>query len=201
MQLSFFQWTPESLTENIIEISKQEMSNPEGVMETEERKKATIESAGKYLSEVWENTVLSKKSGTEKFKDYDYVGAIEDFNKALETMPKDIAIHFNLACAYSLTEQVDKSLSHLKSAIKYGFDDFEKIKTHDALAYLRIQKEYEAFEEGGFKLETQPGPTKKRKERPVEHNLLEELKRLALMRAQGLLSEEEFAHRKRNLLG
>ena len=45
-----------------------------------------------------------KKSGVEKYKEYEYEGAIEDFKKALEIDPKDIPTHFNIACAYSLTE-------------------------------------------------------------------------------------------------
>ena len=69
-----------------------------------------------------------KNSGIKKFKDYDYEGAIEDFSKALEINEKDIATHFNIACAYSLTEQKDKSFFHLSEAVKNGFNDIEKIK-------------------------------------------------------------------------
>ena len=141
-----------------------------------------------------------KNSGIEKYKDYDYEGSIEDFEKALQINPKDIAVHFNLACAYSLTEQKDKAFEHLDKAAELGFSDFGKIKTHDALAYLRIQDEFEDFEKNRYRL------GKKTQEKNSENilesqNLLEQLKKLAELREQGLLTEEEFTLQKKRLLG
>jgi len=83
-----------------------------------------------------------KKSGMEKYKEYDYNGAIEDFEKSLAVDDSDIATHFNIACAFSIMENKEKSFYHLSKAVELGFRDFEKIKTHDALAYLRIQDEF-----------------------------------------------------------
>nr|HQU60776.1 NINE protein [Saprospiraceae bacterium] len=62
-----------------------------------------------------------KASGIKKYKDYDYNGAIEDFNKALDIEPNDVATHFNLACAYSLNENVEKAFYHLDRAVVNGF--------------------------------------------------------------------------------
>ncbi len=90
---------------------------------------------------------LHKKQGLQKFKEYDYDGAIEDFETAILLDPKDISIHFNLACAYSLNENKKESLYHLEEAIKLGFKDFKKIESHDALAWLRIQPEFEKLKE------------------------------------------------------
>ena len=67
-----------------------------------------------------------KVSGIKKYKDYNYEGAIEDFKKALSVDPADIAVHFNIACAYSIMEQPHLSLVHLDKAVKNGFKDFEK---------------------------------------------------------------------------
>ena len=140
-----------------------------------------------------------KMSGIQKYKDYDYEGAIEDFVKALKETPKDIAVHFNLACSYSLTEQADKAFEHIDKAVGYGFDDFDRIKTHDALAYLRIQPGFDDFAQNGFRL--QP-----RLEAPKEDllntktDLLEQLKKLGDLREKGLLTEEEFAAQKKRLL-
>jgi len=141
-----------------------------------------------------------KNSGIEKYKDYDYEGAIEDFDKALQINPKDIAVHFNLACAYSLTEQKDKAFEHLDKATALGFSDFGKIKTHDALAYLRIQDEFEDFEKNRYRIGQKtsgnnPGNILE------SQNLLEQLKKLAELREQGLLTEEEFTVQKKRLLG
>ena len=140
-----------------------------------------------------------KLSGIKKYKDYDYDGAIEDFEKALEVDEKDIATHFNLACAYSLNENVTKSLYHLDKAIEYGFDDFKKIKSHDALAYIRIQKEFEVFESNGFRLIPQlEAPKEDLLSSSVD--LLEQLKKLGELRDRGLLTEEEFTTQKKKLL-
>lgn len=143
-----------------------------------------------------------KKSGIEKYKDYDYDGAIEDFEKALQINPKDVAVHFNLACAYSLTENKDKAFEHLDKAVQLGFSDFEKIKEHDALAYLRIQDEFDAFEQNGFRKgkEMTSGGGNAPLSPAENQNLLEQLKKLAELREQGLLTEEEFVAQKKRLL-
>ncbi len=141
-----------------------------------------------------------KNSGIEKYKDYDYEGSIEDFNKALQINPKDIAVHFNLACAYSLTEQKEKAFEHLDQATALGFSDFGKIKTHDALAFLRIQDEFEDFEKNRYRL-GQKTPENNSGNILESQNLLEQLKKLAELREQGLLTEEEFTLQKKRLLG
>ena len=60
-----------------------------------------------------------KINGIKKYKEFDLEGAIEDFKKGLEIQPQDISLHFNLACAYSLTEQVDKAYAHLDRAVAF----------------------------------------------------------------------------------
>ena len=143
-----------------------------------------------------------KLSGIQKYKDYDYEEAIEDFRKALAINSKDIAVHFNLACAYSITEQPQKALEHLDKAIEYGFVDFDKIKNHDALAYVRIQDEYQTFVKNGFRLS--PQATKNtipaEEEPPISGDLLEQIKKLGELREKGFLTEEEFVAQKRRLL-
>ncbi len=158
-----------------------------------------------------------KNSGIKKYKDYDYDGAVEDFKKALEIDDKDIAVHFNIACAYSLNEEAEKAFYHLDKAVELGFNDFKRIKEHDALAFLRIQDEFETFESNGFRLEkTQQLESPKEdlleqasqlseEEKSIEEelqsaDLLEQLKKLGELREKGLLTEEEFVVQKRKLL-
>jgi len=138
-----------------------------------------------------------KNSGLAKFKEYDYDGAIEDFKKALTISPDDIALHFNLAAAYSLTEEKDAAFRHLDNAVKLGFKDFDKIGSHDALAYLRIQPEYDAFKDNGFRLAK--GSIKKQNP-GLDSNLLEQLNRLQDLRERGVLTEAEFDAQKGKLL-
>lgn len=147
-----------------------------------------------------------KQSGLEKFKDYDYLGAINDFNKSLEIAPQDIATHFNLACAHSLVEDKEEAFSHLDKAVQFGFKDFQKIKEHHALAYLRIQKEFEDFEENGFRLlqKAANDPVNTQGKEGLlnsQPDLLDRLKKLAELREHGLLTELEFQEEQRKLMG
>jgi TM2 domain-containing membrane protein YozV len=143
-----------------------------------------------------------KTAGLEKFKDYDYYGAIEDFKKSLELAPQDIASHFNISCAYALIEDKEKAFKHLDKAVSLGFIDFQKIKEHHALAYLRIQKEFEQFEANGFRLS--PASTSKTDENNMlasQPDLLDRLKKLAEMREHGLLTQQEYDDQRQRLMG
>ena len=148
-----------------------------------------------------------KASGIKKFKDYDYVGAIKDFKKVLEVNPRDIAIHFNIACAYSLVENAEKAFEHLDKAVSFGFSDFDRILNHDALAYIRVQEEFETFEKNKFQLTQRLEAPKenlldiKKEQNPtISGDLLEQLNKLGELRKKGLLTEDEFAVQKKKLL-
>ena len=146
-----------------------------------------------------------KSSGLEKYREYDYEGAIEDFEKALEINPKDIAVHFNLACSFSLMENAERAFYHLDKAVSFGFNDVQKIKEHDALAFLRIQDQFEQFEQNNFQLTPQLEAPKENLLDAIPNNtsndLLEQLQRLGELKEKGLLTEEEFTVQKKKLLG
>ncbi|MCB0661556.1 MAG: NINE protein [Saprospiraceae bacterium] len=155
-----------------------------------------------------------KKEGIKQFKEYDYPAAIDAFEKALSFDDRDPATHFNLACAYSLVEDSERAFYHIDKAVGSGFDDFHKIKSHDALAYLRIQDEFDTFERNNFRLPppednqaTSKSTTKISSEGQPEEDLLntqpdllDQLKKLKELRESGLLSEEDFEMQKRKLL-
>lgn len=149
-----------------------------------------------------------KNSGIKKYKDYDLEGAIEDFAQGLSINPKDIALHFNIACAYSMTEVKDKAYYHLSKAVELGFKDFERIKTKDDLAFVRIQPEFDEFEENGFKLGARSASQRSRAENQnaddepliTDDVLLSQLNKLAELRKKGLLSTEEFNLERKKLL-
>ena len=139
-----------------------------------------------------------KNTGVNKYKEYDIEGAIEDFQKGLKIEPNDVSLHFNLACGYSMQEEKDKSLYHLNKAIQNGYKDLEKIKTHDDLAFLRVQPEFEKFEANGFRME---GKINVKEDNLLEDDLLlSQLNKLAELRNKGLLSEDEFAIEKNKLM-
>lgn len=139
-----------------------------------------------------------KKTGLQKYKDYEIAEAIQDFQEGLKIEPNDIALHFNLACAYSMEEQKEKSLHHLSKAVEYGFKDYEKIKTHENLAFLRIQDEYEEFVNNGYKIGK--GAAKPQENLLQDDILLSQLNKLAELRKKGLLSEEEYVTEKQKLM-
>lgn len=142
-----------------------------------------------------------KQSGIKKYKDFEYEESIKDFEKALSIDPSDIAVHFNIACAYSLTEQTDKAFEHISKAVENGFKDFDKIQDHDAFAYLRIQDEFEAFAKNGYKLSGSAGSGPQASSPQEQNNLLEQLQKLAELRERGLLTADEFEIQKKKLLG
>ena len=144
-----------------------------------------------------------KNSGIKKYKDFDLEGAIIDFNKGLEINNQDIALHFNIANAYSLTEQKEKAYYHLDKAVSLGFADLELMKTKDDLAYVRIQPEWDSFVANGFQLKH--GMMKgddAQAEATVDTDdvLLSQLNKLAELRKKGLLSEEEFQLERKRIM-
>jgi len=142
-----------------------------------------------------------KQSGIKKYKDFDLEAAIEDFKKGLEIDPNDISLNFNIACAYSLTEKADLAYYHLSQAVENGFKDFEKIKTHDDLAYVRIQEQFDEFEENGFRVKQENLQLEAPKEDLLSDDiLLSQLNRLAELREKGLITEKEFDIEKKKLM-
>jgi hypothetical protein len=141
-----------------------------------------------------------KQSGIKKYKDFDLQAAIEDFEEGLKIDSRDISLHFNIACAYSLTEQADKAMTHISEAVKYGFKDFKKIKTHDDLAFVRIQPKFEEFEANGFRIIDRPKLDPPKENLLDDDLLLSQLNRLSELKAKGLITEKEFAAEKGKLI-
>ncbi len=149
-----------------------------------------------------------KISGLEKYKDYDYEGAIQDFKKALDERFDDPAVHFNLACSYSIMEETDNAFFHLDKAVEFGFDDFDKIQSHDALAYLRTTDEFDQFAANNYRKTAQiTAPKEDLLDTPIptpiplmDTDILEKIASLGELRDKGFLTEEEFSMQKKRLL-
>lgn len=154
-----------------------------------------------------------KTSGLSKYKEFDLEAAVQDFKKALEINPNDYAIHFHLACVYSLTEKKEESFYHLSRAVALGFNDLDRILTHDDLSYLRIQPEFEQFKKNGFRSAPKPhevatasaGGQRQQNaspeiNKPTEDVLLAQLNRLSELRKKGILSEEEFLIERKKIM-
>ncbi len=140
-----------------------------------------------------------KLSGQKKLKEYDLEGAIKDFKRSVDINPDDPEVHYLLASAYSLNENADKAFVHLSTAVAQGFKDYEKIKTDDALAFVRIHEDFEDFERAGYRKSTSikvEGPSNI----PSDETLLAQLQRLAEMRKKGLITDEDFEIEKRRIM-
>jgi tetratricopeptide (TPR) repeat protein len=151
---------------------------------------------------------LFKKVGIEKFRRYDFEGAIESFMQSLEENISSPSTHFNLACCYSMIENAPKSLLHLQKAVENGFTDLPRIHSHQALGYVRKQAEFQLFVENGYRIVPalpQPGPNLLDQQPSSTPNdssadVLDEILHLGDLRDKGLISEEEFLQQKKKLL-
>jgi len=140
-----------------------------------------------------------KKSALEKYNNYDFKGAIAEYRKALDISPDDPDVHFQIAMAYSLTEQKELAFRHLDTAVQYGLKDRKKIDTNEDLAFLRVQPEYEAFKNNNYQITySSIGPAKK--DLLDDDVFLANLKKLAELREKGLLSSDEFNNEKKKLM-
>ena len=149
-----------------------------------------------------------KKSGIRNFRQRHYEAAIDDFEDALEIVPGDASLHFNLACSYSILREADAAFYHLEEAVKTGFKPIEKIHTHDALAYLRALPKFEAFVDHDYQMPTAQLSAPKEEELILETppqtqsapNILDQIVELGKLRDKGILTDEEFARQKQKLL-
>lgn len=140
-----------------------------------------------------------KKSALEKYTNYDFKGAISEYKKALDISPDDPEIHFQIAKAYSLTENKELAFRHLDTAVQYGLKDPTRIDKNEDLAFIRVQPEYEAFKSNNYLLGYKSiGPAKQ--DLLDEDVLLAQLKKLSELREKGLLSSKEFDVERKKLM-
>jgi len=173
--------------------------------ENEPRRRQIPRASSKSKNQSAPDVSDFKRSGIEKFRDYDYEGAIDSFQKALELQHEDPATHFNLACCYSILEDADQAYDHLGKAISYGFKDTDKINTHDALSFLRTQPGFDTFVKEGYKRPASPpveeAPLSLKDIMSPADDLLDQIIKLGELRDKGVLTDEEFALQKRKILG
>lgn len=86
-----------------------------------------------------------------------------------------------------------------------GFTDFERIQTHDDLAYVRIQKEFDEFRQNQYRrvpgsLINQSGAGNDQNNIAESPLVLEQLEKLTSLRDRGLLTQEEFEREHKKLV-
>lgn len=144
-----------------------------------------------------------KVTGLEKYEDYDILGAMEDFRKALNSNFKDSTVHFYLACCYSINEEPEKALFHLDKAVDFGFVDFDKIHEYDALAYLRTHDRFEEFVKNSYQipryLPSEEDAQLNTMDDKKAMDLLDQIAELGALYEKGVLTPEEFQRQKQKL--
>ncbi|MDQ3140657.1 MAG: NINE protein [Bacteroidota bacterium] len=120
----------------------------------DEDEQTTTQNKNSYF-DLYKNRKQSethKQTGIKKFKDYEIKEAIEEFKMGLSLNPEDKALHFNIACAYSLNENALDAFIHLDKTVALGFSETNRIMTHESLAYVRVLPEFEDFKNNAFRL-------------------------------------------------
>ncbi len=137
----------------------------------------------------------------------DYNNAIGILNRAATIAPMHSTVHYNLACLYSLTNQKDEAFNSLGKAVETGYTNFEKIRTIPDLNWLRSQPEYFSFIQNGYKnspVSQAVGasqPTVNNYSAPsLNDDVIAKLERLAKLKDQGILTEDELNEQKKKLL-
>jgi len=138
------------------------------------------------------------------YKSGDYEHAIDAFEEALDIEPGSTAALFNIACCYSMLNEAQSAYHYLSEAVEYGFRDFKKVETHQALEYLRARSDFRSFVDNGYKVVAQlPEPQSDLIEELNNFNpgILDKIELLGEKLESGELSREEFEQEKRKILG
>ena len=83
------------------------------------------------------------------------------------------------------------AFAHLAKAVEHGFDNFRQIMTSTDLFYLREQESFQSFAQQGYNFSEPLTPA---------NDTISKLERLAQLKAEGLLTNEEFEAQKKRLL-
>jgi len=127
------------------------------------------------------------------FKAMEWDKAIPPLKDALELDPNESLVHFNLACAYSRLENRTEALKYLSNAIRRGHSKGAILQDADLL-WIRSQPEWSGFAERGYRIEeTEAKPV-------ATGSHIEQLERLAKLKSDGVLTDDEFNTQKAKLL-
>lgn len=73
--------------------------------------------------------------------------------------PESPSVHYNLACSYSLMEQLDLAIDALEAALNLGYDDFKWMAKDPDLENLREHAAYERIKAKVRQLKSRREPT------------------------------------------
>jgi len=129
----------------------------------------------------------------------------KDLNKYLSTLQSSLSkdssnptTHFELACFYSLIEDRNNAYKHLGYAVTYGYKKIENIQTEPDLRWLRSQDDFNEYAANGYKFGNPKTPLLNNN--TSTSNYIVELKELAKLKDEGIITEKEFNELKEKIL-
>lgn len=128
------------------------------------------------------------REGDKSLNEKDYYSAIDSYKKVLGITKPAPKTHFKLAYIYSIQKNKELAFKHLQFAIEQGYNNLQKLQ-QEGFDYLRKQPEYASFKSNGFKFEEK-----------ADSSNIDKLERLAKLKKDGLITEEEFLQEKEKIL-
>ncbi len=75
--------------------------------------------------------------------------------KLVSLCPEEKVFHYNLACTYSVLQDMDSALLALEKALLLGYDDVDQIETDTDLGNLRRDRRFQELIKAHFNRELQ----------------------------------------------
>jgi len=136
------------------------------------------------------------------YNQFDYQGAAELYEDALDMDLSDGDSRVLAARCYSLLEDAEASYRHLRKAVLLKANNLDIISKDEGFAWLRTQEDYTRRRRAGY------GPVEPIEANsmtppalpPRQDNILERLEKLGELKERGLLDDDEFIREKKRLL-
>ena len=138
------------------------------------------------------------------YKSGQYDQSRKYFEDALQYDYNNPRTHFMLACCYSLAKDARQAYFHLASAVDFGFQEFQEIYHNEALAWLRSQPDFDSFVKNGYRQVaylSAPKPDLLETKSYYDTTVLDKIADLGELLERGVISKEDFASQKKELLG
>jgi len=135
------------------------------------------------------------------YEQFDYQGAAELYEDALDMDLSDGDSRVLAARCYSLLEDAEAAYRHLRRAVLLKANNLDIISKDEGFAWLRTQADYTRRRRAGYGpvepiIETTAQPSLP----PRQDNILERLEKLGELKERGLLDDDEFLREKKRLL-